>query len=91
MAGMPQGSVTSPVFLIFFVANYPEKVELHTNYADDVQGAHSFTRHQEDADTLTAHAESVRNWEERRGLQTSSTSFFISNHNNNLSSLALVA
>ena len=52
-AGVPQGSVISPILFNFFVANYPENVEIHTTYADDVHASHSSIRPQEAADPLT--------------------------------------
>ena len=75
--GVPQGSVISLILFNLFVANYPENVELHTTYADDVHAAHSFTRLQEAADALTIHAESVRDWAEERGLPISAPKSFV--------------
>jgi len=74
--GVPQGSVISPILFNFFVANYPENVELHTTYANDMHAAHSSTRPQEAADALTVHAESVRGWAEERDLQISTPKSF---------------
>ena len=76
-AGVPQGSVISPILFNFFVANYPENVELHTTYADDVHAAQSSIRPQEAADALTVHAESVGEWAEERGLQISAPKSFV--------------
>ena len=59
------------------MTNYTKNVELHTTYADDVHTAHSSTRTQEAADALTIHAESVRDWAEKGGLQISAPMSFV--------------
>ena len=70
-ASVPLGLVISPTLLNFFVANYPENVETHRKYADDVYAALPSTQFQEVAEALTVHAETVRDLAEEEGLQIS--------------------
>ena len=70
-AGVPQGSVISPLLFNFFVTTYPPNCQLHSTYADDMTAAESSVDPQTAADALTVHAEAVGGWAEERGLQIS--------------------
>ena len=67
--GVPQGSATSPLLFNLFVSTYPNGVQLHTGYADDVHAAESSVKPPIEATTLTTHAKAVGHWARERNLQ----------------------
>ena len=57
--GIPQGSAESPLLVNYFVATYPENVQLHTGYVEDVHAVDSSVDPQTADAALTAHVEAV--------------------------------
>ena len=58
-----------PLQLNLFVPTYPNNVQIHTRYADDVHAEKSSVKPQIAATTLTTHAAAVRYWATERDLQ----------------------
>ena len=73
-AGIPQGSVFSPLFFDFFVSQHSQNWQFHSAYADDVFPAQLSTNVRTAARALTAHAKAVSEWAQEQGLQISAPS-----------------
>ena len=71
LAGVPQGSVISPVLFNHYVSDYPSSAPLITSYADDFTAAASATRPSEAAAIISDHASDVAPWAASRGLTIS--------------------
>ena len=74
-AGVPQGSVISPVLFNAFVADYPPSAPLISSYADDFTAAASAVAPAVApavaANVLSRHASDVARWAETKGLTVS--------------------
>ena len=70
-AGVPQGSVISPVLFNFFVSDYPHNNAQVTSYADDFTAATSAIHVEDAARALSAHATSAAEWANSKGLRIS--------------------
>ena len=70
-AGVPQGSIISPCLFNFYIANYPDSIELHTSYADDITAAASNSSIDSSTQQLTAHLGEVTDWASNLGMSIS--------------------
>ena len=70
-AGVPQGSVISPVLFNFFVSDYPNTAPIISSYADDFTALASAVNPYAAANQLSNHAADVSYWADRKGLKIS--------------------
>ena len=70
-AGVPQGSVISPILFNHFVSDYPTTAPTISSYADDFTAMASDTSPFVAADRLSDHASDVAYWADSKGLKIS--------------------
>ena len=71
MAGVTQGSFTSPVLFTLVITTYPNSCKLVSFFVDDVHAALPSLNYQTAFLSLAEHAEFVANWYEERQLHIS--------------------